>query len=57
MVAFHLSSGTQSATLLAVSLVGNGLSGLVLGTLHAAYGLELAMLGHAIAHLITVLTG
>lgn len=57
LVAFHLSSGTQSPTLLAVSLVGNGLSGLVLGTLYAAYGLELAMLGHAIAHLITVLTG
>lgn len=57
LVAFHVSGGAQSPELLAVIVVGNGLIGLVLGALYAAYGLEFAMLGHAIAHLITVLSG
>jgi hypothetical protein len=56
LVAFHLSGGTPPPELLVATIVANGLLGLVLGVLYAAYGLELAMIGHAVAHLVIVLS-
>ena len=43
-----------SATLLVAMIVGNGLIGLAIGIIYAVYGVEFAMLGHAVAHRRTV---
>jgi hypothetical protein len=55
LVAFHLTGGSMPAGLLVATIVGNGSIGLVLGIVYAAYGFELVMLGHAVAHLLTLL--
>ena len=56
LVVFHLSGGglDQPRRVIALSVVANGAIGLVLGWIYAAYGFELVMLGHAVAHVITV---
>ena len=57
LVGFHLTGGAlaQPGRIIAISVIGNGVIGLVLGGIYAAYGFECVMLGHAVAHLITVL--
>ena len=59
LVLFHLSGGgaAQSTPLLVASIIGNGAMGLALGWVYAAYGFELTMLGHAVAHLLVVVAG
>lgn len=59
LIGFHLTGDTlhQPATVLAATVVGNGVIGLTLGWIYATYGFEFVMLGHAVAHLITVLGG
>lgn len=59
LVGFHLTGDAlpQPAAVLAATVVGNGVIGLTLGWIHATYGFEFVMLGHAVAHLITVLGG
>jgi len=56
LVVFHLAGGglDQPGRLIALIVVANGAIGLVLGWIYAAYGFELVMLGHAVAHVITV---
>jgi hypothetical protein len=55
LVAFHLTGGPAPTALLVATIAANGAIGLVLGILYAAYGFELVMLGHATAHLLTLL--
>jgi len=57
LVVFHLAGGglDQPGRLIALIVVANGAIGLVLGWIYAVYGFEFVMLGHAVAHLITVL--
>ena len=59
LVGFHLTGGAldQPGRVVAAIVVGNGTVGLVLGWIYAAYGFECVMLGHAVAHLITVVGG
>jgi hypothetical protein len=59
LVGFHLTGGAlaQPARIIIVTVVGNGVIGLALGCIYALYGFECAMLGHVVAHLITVLPG
>lgn len=58
LVLFHLGDASSAPpTLVAAMVVGNGLVGVVLGTLYSAYGFEFAMLGHGVAHLITLMLG
>ena len=59
LVAFHLTGDAlaQPARIIVITVIGNGAIGLVLGWIYAAYGFECVMLGHAIAHLITVVGG
>jgi hypothetical protein len=59
LVAFHLTGGglAQPGRVIAITVLGNGAIGLVLGWIYAAYGFECVMLGHAVAHLITVVGG
>jgi hypothetical protein len=59
LVGFHLTGGglAQPLRIVVISVLGNGAIGLVLGWIYAAYGFECVMLGHAFAHLITVLGG
>lgn len=54
-LAFHISGSLgQSASLLAASIVVNGVFGLLMGLLYARYGYEYVMLGHAVGHLLAV---
>ena len=57
LVVFHLAGGGlhQPGRLIALIVVANGAIGLVLGWIYAVYGFEFVMLGHAVAHVITVL--
>lgn len=59
LVGFHLTGGgiDQPPFIVITTVVGNGAIGLILGWVYATYGFEYAMLGHAVAHLITVLGG
>jgi len=59
LVGFHLTGGgmNQPPAALAVTVVGNGAIGIALGFVYAAHGFEFVVLGHAVAHLITVLGG
>jgi hypothetical protein len=59
LVGFHLTGGAldQPARIVAITVLGNGVIGLALGWIYAAYGFECVMLGHAVAHLITVVGG
>ena len=59
LVLFHLSGGGAAETppLVIASVIGNGAMGLALGWVYAAYGFEMVMLGHAVAHLIVVVAG
>jgi hypothetical protein len=59
LVLFHLTCGAlgQPTPIILATIVGNGVIGLVLGWIYASYGFELVVLGHATAHLITVLAG
>ena len=56
LVVFHLAGGglDQPGRIIALSVVANGAIGLVLGWIYAVYGFEFVMLGHAVAHVITV---
>jgi len=58
LVVFHLAGALdQPGRIIALSVVANGAIGLVLGWIYAAYGFEFVMLGHAVAHVITVVGG
>ena len=59
LVGFHLTGGAlqQPPRIIVATVLGNGTIGLALGWIYAAYGFECVVLGHAVAHLITVLGG
>jgi len=59
LVVFHLAGGglEQPGRLIALIILANGAIGLVLGWIYAAYGFEFVMLGHAVAHIVTVVGG
>ena len=59
LVVFHLAGGglEQPGRLIALIVLANGAIGLVLGWIYAAYGFEFVMLGHAVAHIVTVVGG
>ena len=59
LVLFHLTGGAlaQPGWLVTMTVIGNGIIGLALGWIYAAYGFECVIVGHAVAHLITVLGG
>ncbi len=57
LVLFHLAGGDTPPALVAASMVLNGAIGIALGWIYAAYGFEFVVLGHAVAHLITVVGG
>lgn len=58
LIAFHLTdTAGQSTVVILTGILANGALGALLGGLYAAYGFEAVILGHAVAHLITVLAG
>ncbi|MEO8379886.1 MAG: CPBP family intramembrane glutamic endopeptidase [Acidobacteriota bacterium] len=50
--AAHLFMGPMSATVIAYVIAGNALFGIVFGVLYRRYGLEAAILAHALTHVV-----